>query len=132
MDIYSYRTDVILVGGMDLTGYDVEAADGRIGKVDEATYDTGAACLVVDTGFWIFGKKRMVPAGMIEKIDTESKKVVLSCNKADVKAAPDYDPERVDDPGHRDEVGQHYEGVRDVPVAPEAEKARAEAKGPRS
>lgn len=116
----------------DLAGFSVDASDGHIGEIDEANFDAGSGCIIVDTGFWIFGKKRMVPAGMIEKIDTESKKVVLSCSKADVKAAPDYDPERVDDPGHRDEVGQHYEGVRDLPVGPGAEKARAEAKGPRS
>ena len=115
----------------DLAGFSVDASDGHIGEIDEANFDAGSGCIIVDTGFWIFGKKRMVPAGMIEKIDTESKKVVLSCNKADVKAAPDYDPERVDDPGHRDKVGQHYEGVRDVPVGPEADKDRAEPKGSR-
>ena len=45
----------------DLTGWDVEATDGHIGKVDEATYEDASSCLVVDTGFWIFGKKRMIP-----------------------------------------------------------------------
>ena len=96
----------------DLAGYAVEASDGHIGDIDEVSVDPGSGCIIVDTGFWIFGKKRMVPAGMIEKIDTEARTVHLSCSKSDVKAAPDYDPDRADDAAHRDEVGDHYEGLQ--------------------
>jgi hypothetical protein len=100
----------------DLAGYAVEATDGHIGAIDEVSYDAGSGCIIVDTGFWIFGKKRMVPAGMIEKVDTEARTVHLSCSKADVKAAPDYDPDRTDDPTHRDDVGDHYQGLRPDPT----------------
>ena len=78
----------------DLAGYSVEAADGHIGEIDDVSFDAGSGSIIVDTGFWIFGKKRMVPAGMIDAIDDESRTVSLSCSKADVKAAPDYDPDR--------------------------------------
>ncbi|MBD0291736.1 MAG: PRC-barrel domain containing protein, partial [Thermoleophilia bacterium] len=46
----------------DVVGFSVEATDGGIGKVDEATYDVGQSYLVVDTGPWIFGKKVLLPA----------------------------------------------------------------------
>jgi hypothetical protein len=59
----------------ELAGYGVEAADGHIGKIDEATYEVGASYLVVDTGFWIFGKKRMIPAGVITRIDHDDRQV---------------------------------------------------------
>ena len=36
----------------------VEATDGRIGSVDEASDDTDARWLVVDTGPWIFAAAR--------------------------------------------------------------------------
>ena len=49
----------------DLTGYKVEAIDGDIGKIDEASNEVGSACIVVDTGPWIFGKKVMIPAGIV-------------------------------------------------------------------
>jgi hypothetical protein len=62
MGIYTFRAEVFVPAMPDLTGYDVEATDGHIGKIDEATMAEGATCLVVDTGFWIFGKKRMLPA----------------------------------------------------------------------
>ena len=44
-------------------GYDVEATDGSIGKIGAATNDASSCYVVVDTGFWIFGKKRLIPAG---------------------------------------------------------------------
>ncbi len=55
--------------GGDLSGYHVEATDGGVGKVDDATYDDGSSFLVVDTGPWIFGKKVMLPAGIVETVD---------------------------------------------------------------
>jgi hypothetical protein len=33
-----------------LIGYGVEALDGKIGKIDEASNEVGAAWIVVDTG----------------------------------------------------------------------------------
>ena len=68
MTMWDYRTDLGAFD-RDLVGYDVEATDGSIGKIDESTNDVGASYLVVDTGFWIFGKKRMIPAGVVERID---------------------------------------------------------------
>lgn len=98
----------------EVAGYSVEASDGHIGTVAEVSYDAGSGSIVVDTGHWIFGKKRMVPAGMIEKIDREARVVTLSCSKADVKAAPDYDPSRADDASHRADVGEHFQAQRDA------------------
>lgn len=72
-DQWTYR-DATTLGadltrGMDLAGFSVEASDGGIGKVDEATYDTSSSYIVVDTGPWIFGKKVMLPAGVIQRVD---------------------------------------------------------------
>ena len=50
--------------GRDLSGYHVEALDGSIGKIDEATYEVGKSFIIVDTGPWIFGRKVMLPAGV--------------------------------------------------------------------
>lgn len=94
----------------DLTGYDVEATDGHIGKVDEATYEAGNSCLVVDTGWWIFGKKRMLPAGAVERVDDEERKLYLGCAKEQVKDAPDYDEDERDEPAYRDKIGDYWSG----------------------
>ena len=54
---------------LDLSGYSVEATDGGIGKVDNDTNEVGSGSLIVDTGPWIFGKKVMIPAGVIARVD---------------------------------------------------------------
>lgn len=114
MDVYTYRQDLMTIGGMDLAGFDVEAEDGHIGKVDEATYEASASCLVVDTGFWIFGKQRMIPAGVVRRIDPESRTVFVAMTKDEIKAAPDFDPDRhrADEREYHDQMGGYYEAHR--------------------
>ena len=65
-DLWTY--EITLPETPDLTRFEVEATDGSIGHVDEATYDVGASYLVVDTGPWIFGKKVLLPASVIRRV----------------------------------------------------------------
>jgi hypothetical protein len=111
-DIYSYRVDVFAAEPVDVTGFDVEASDGHIGKVDEATYEAGGSCVVVDTGFWIFGKKRMLPAGVVTSVDVDERKVYVSMTKDQIKDAPDYDADRhaSDASTHHAEQEAYYRG----------------------
>lgn len=88
-DTWNYRDTTWSEG--DVVGYDVHAVDGSIGTVAEATSDTDRAHIVVDTGFWIFGKKRLIPAGAVIKVDHDARTVTVSLSKDQVKAAPDYD-----------------------------------------
>jgi hypothetical protein len=92
--------------GRDVIGYDVEATDGGIGKIDEASDEAGSAYLVVDTGFWIFGKKRMIPAGVIERVDDQDRKVYVAMSKDDIKSAPDFSDQ---DRKVRDPYDTYYE-----------------------
>jgi hypothetical protein len=114
MDIYTYSVDLYGPAQAaplpDITGFDVEASDGHIGKVDEATYEPSSSCLVVDTGFWIFGKKRMIPAGAVQRIDPDDQKLYVNLTKDQVKSAPDFDKERhtTDEKKYHDEVGDYY------------------------
>jgi hypothetical protein len=122
MQIYSYRIGVLVPvtsagderpAVPDITGFDVEATDGHIGKVDEATYEESASWLIVDTGFWIFGKKRMIPASAVVRVDPDEKKVFVDMTKEEIKAAPDYDAERhrSDEAAYREEVGRYYDSM---------------------
>lgn len=58
-----------MVDGGALTGFEVHATDGHIGKVDDASMEVGASQVVVDTGPWIFGRRVLLPAACIERID---------------------------------------------------------------
>jgi len=93
-DIYTYRIDIFTAEPVDLTGFEVEATDGHIGKIDEASAEAADSCLVVDTGFWTFGKKRMIPAGVVNRVDLDERKVFVSMSKQAIKDAPDFDQER--------------------------------------
>ena len=104
MSLWEYRATVYATDP-DFTGFDVEAADGHIGKVDEASNDAGRSFLVVDTGFWIFGKKRLIPAGVVERVDPDTKTIHVVLTKDQIKSAPDYDEIQR---ASSDEYERHY------------------------
>ena len=94
----------------DLTGFSVEARDGGIGKVDEATYDVGGSYIVVDTGPWIFGKKVMLPAGLVENVDLDAETVYVGRTKDEIKSAPEFDEATYRDETYRSELAGYYGG----------------------
>jgi hypothetical protein len=109
-ELWSYRDQSLM--GQDLSGFGVEAIDGSIGKIDEATYDMGASYVVVDTGPWIFGKKVMLPAGVVDRVDHENRKVFISRSKDEIKNAPEFDESRYRDEAYRTELAGYYGGSR--------------------
>jgi len=116
-EIWTYRETV--TAPPDLAGYEVEAIDGSIGKVDEATNEVGGSYVVVDTGPWIFGKKVLLPAGVIDRIDTEEEKVYANRTKDEIKNAPELDESRFRESNYRNEIGTYYgpggAGYRNAP-----------------
>src|SRR5919198_652709 len=93
---------------IDLTGFKVEATDGEIGKVDEATNEVGSSFMIVDTGPWIFGKKVLIPAGVIRDIDPDTETIFVNRTKDEIKDAPEFDETRYRDQAYRDELGTYY------------------------
>jgi hypothetical protein len=96
---------------LDLEGFAVEARDGSIGKVDEATYEVDESYIVVDTGPWIFGRKVLLPAGVIQEIDLENERVVVNRTKDEIKDGPEYDPDQGFDTSRRNEFDSYYRGM---------------------
>ncbi len=115
-DPWNYRTgtglgsDAPAEGRLDLTGLKVQATDGHIGKVDEATYETAGSYFVVDTGPWIFGKKVLLPAAVIRSVDVEAGDVFVDLTKDQIKGSPEFDRGTAEwtDTAHRDQVGTYY------------------------
>ncbi len=105
-NVWNYR-DSTWTDGYDLAGYDVEATDGSIGNVDKATNDVSNAYVVVDTGFWIFGKKRLIPAGAISLVEHDHKQIRVNMTKDQIKDAPDYEAEGWND-DTRAQHGDYY------------------------
>ena len=116
LDIYSYPDQTWST--VDLSGFDVEATDGGIGAVDSATYEIGADALVVDTGPWIFGRKVMLPVGVMSRVDVNDRRVWVSLTKDQIKNAPEFDTSRHHDATYRDELGTYY-AEHNRPVGPD-------------
>lgn len=110
-DLWTYGDSAIV--GNALVGLDVVATDGEIGKVNEATDDAGASAIVVDTGTWIFGKKVLLPAGVIQRVDLDEEKVYVSRTKEEIENAPEYVGDPTDEE-YRARLGAYYGDERDV------------------
>jgi hypothetical protein len=104
-DLWTYSNDVD--PSPDWVGYSVHATDGDIGKIDELSTEVGRGSIVVDTGPWIFGKKRLIPASSVRSVDHADETVSVALTKDQIKNAPDYDSSRDDSP-HYEEHGSYY------------------------
>ena len=115
LDMYTYPEQSW--SNLDLSGFAVEASDGGIGAVDDSTHEVGSGFIVVNTGPWIFGKKVMLPAGVISRIDENDRHIWVNLTKDQIQNAPEFDASRHNDPVYRDEVGSYYGANR--PVGPD-------------
>ena len=86
VDVWQYRDETW--GDASLEGFGVEAIDGSIGKIDRASAEVGSSRIVVDTGPWIFGKKVMLPAGVIDRVDLEDEKVFVNRSRTRSRTLP--------------------------------------------
>ena len=109
-DLWTYKvtTPQVDLSSTDLAGFSVEARDGGIGKVDEATHEAGGSFIVVDTGPWIFGKKTVIPAGVVRDIELDTETVFVNLTKDEIKNAPEFDEKTYRDPTYRDELTGYY------------------------
>ena len=111
LDMWTYRNETF--SQKNLSGMSIEATDGSIGKIDDATTDVGGSYIVVDTGPWILGKKVLLPAGMIRDVDFDTETVFVDRTKDQIKNAPEYDPDlhRRDESyraEYRNQLGSYY------------------------
>src|SRR5687768_3192598 len=110
MDIWTYHSQPGIIGA-DLVGFHVEATDGGIGKIDEASEEAGRNVLVVDTGPWIFGKKVLIPAGIVERVDLDGETVYVNRTKDEIKSAPEFDHDlHIRDDEYHNRLGGYYAG----------------------
>src|SRR5690348_13129836 len=93
---------------VELEGFSVEALDGPIGHVVERRRSIDGTCIVIETGPWIFGKKVVLPAGVVDRIRPDEEKIYVERTKDAVKNAPQLDETRLGEPGYREEIDGYY------------------------
>ena len=101
-DVWRYRDSTSLGANVmdtkiDLSGFKVEALDGST-----------RSFVVVDTGPWIFGKKVILPAGVIRGIDEQEERVFVNRTKEEIKNAPEFDDAMLNDDTYHSTVGSYY------------------------
>jgi sporulation protein YlmC with PRC-barrel domain len=87
-----------------VTGYRINATDGKIGDVEDFIIDDQTweiNFLVVDTGNWFPGKKVLISPKWIMEINWETALVVVTLSELQVKNSPKYIP--------RQEISNHFE-----------------------
>lgn len=77
-----------------LAGYDVRAADGEVGRLEEIYFDDElwtVRYLVVRTGSLLFGRRILVSPEAVVAIDDHEDMVRLRLSRAQIAASPDID-----------------------------------------
>lgn len=101
----NYRQEIF--GGDDIKGYDVyTSGDEKIGSVYDALVDDAGSFryFVIDTGFWVFGKKVLVPMGSVQ-LDYDRHRVYVSgMTKSEVESMPEYSDDMTIDYDYEERV----------------------------
>jgi len=102
--------------GDDIIGLDVytEGTDDKIGTVKDILVDDAGQLryLVVDIGFWIFGKQVLLPMGRA-KGDWKAQRIYASLSKEQAERLPEFDDSMVVDYDYEERV----RGVYRTPAA---------------
>ena len=110
-DLWSFSSSV----GNDranLEGMKVQAIDGNVGKVDKVIDTPQGQALIVDTGPLVFGRKVLLPAGVISGIDVDDEHVKVDRTKDEIKDAPELDEKLLHDSAYQESLTRHYGGTR--------------------
>jgi hypothetical protein len=92
----------------ELVGYQVEASDGPVGTVDEASADADDGYVVVDARRWLLGAKVLIPADILTRADSRHRTVHVERTKAEIRDAPEFDAETYRDPAYREALDRYH------------------------
>lgn len=112
-DLYpNYKEDIF--GGDDIKSFSVyDYTNDKIGSVHDIIVDeTGRfRYLVIDTGFWIFGKKVLLPVGRASIDYSDNKVYVSGLTKEQAEHLPEYDDDMTIDYDYEERVRTVYRGT---------------------
>jgi hypothetical protein len=123
MEVWTYRDST--VRRLDLTGFEVEALDGMLGRVERTASEATGGYLVVDAGSLApLGGRVLIPAGVIDTVDVDSERVFVRLSREQIRSAPAYDWQAPLGERERQEFGAYYGATRPGTALAEATRAR--------
>jgi hypothetical protein len=94
VELEHYYPSVKQTGDYDLTNFNVIAkGDEKVGTVASVLVEDRSQrirYLVVDAGFWLLGKKLLLPIGLAEIVYMDRQVYVENLTKEQIKALPEY------------------------------------------
>jgi hypothetical protein len=106
-DIWAFSDRALAI--VDLTGFDMRATDGRVGSVVRSMGESGSQHLIVAPQPPLPGDRRMiVPAGLIDSVDTDARRIHLNRSQNELRNAPSYEAARGLDEAYRSDVASYF------------------------
>lgn len=113
-DLWQFRESMAFAAkGVDLSGFEVVGKDGPVGSVDKASNDVRVDHIIVDARE-VLGRRVLLPAGTVERIDTGARKVFLDRTREEIRNAPEFDPHDRGKASYQDALHGYYHGLYDV------------------
>ena len=111
-DLYpNYKEDIF--GGEDIKSFSVyDYTNDKIGSVHDIIVDESGRFryLVIDTGFWIFGKKVLLPVGRASIDYGQQRVYAKGLTKEQAENLPEYDDSMTVDYDYEERVRRVYRG----------------------
>ena len=111
-DLYpNYKEDIF--GGEDIKSFSVyDYTNDKIGSVHDIIVDESGRFryLVLDTGFWIFGKKVLLPVGRASIDYSQQRVYAKGLTKEQAESLPEYDDSMTVDYDYEEQVRRVYRG----------------------
>ena len=114
---------MILTTMNNLRGYELQATDGKLGKIDALYFDEDTwkvRYLVVNVGNWLMRQYVLLTPDCIEYVDREQETVVVSLTKDQIENSPDIDTQKTISREKEEMLHDYYAWVpywRTMPVA---------------
>jgi uncharacterized protein (TIGR02271 family) len=112
-DLYpNYKEDIF--GGADIKSFSVyDQTDDKVGSVYDVIVDEAGKFryLVIDTGFWIFGKKVLLPVGRANVDYSQERIYTKGLTKEQAENLPEYNDDMTIDHDYEERVRTVYRGV---------------------
>lgn len=104
---WEYRDGFAVLAAEAMVGFTVEAVDGEVGRVSQATTQVGSSSLVIDPTDG--GEAVVLPVGVISDVDPDSQRVVVDRTRDEIAGAPGLHSD-IDRPDFEGGLAQYYGG----------------------
>lgn len=95
----------------DTRGYDLAAADGGIGHLEDFLIDENGwriRYLVIDTRNWWAGKKVVIAPAWVRDVSWERRAINVDHTRAEIESSPVYEPQAPWSPSYAADLHDHY------------------------